>query len=329
MAFGKAAAIQAQRGFRKIKGRRHWARAMNTARMQTDLEDSAHVPISIFTFTLMMRMMTGPSQDEQLNAYYQALFRAWGRQQWWPARTRFEVIVGAYLTQNTAWTNVEIALRSMRAAGVLNLKGVRNMALPRLESLIRSSGYFRQKARRLKIFVAFLDEHYGGSLDRMFAQPTKRLREELLALNGVGPETADSILLYAGQHPVFVVDTYTRRILDRHGILPATAPYEEIRQLFQRALAAGADGHIASRAESDSRAQFREHKLGSRVVGAAHQPSLMSTAKRSALVQIYNEMHGLIVGVGKSYCLKATPRCEDCPLRSFLPQALTSGCNLP
>src|SRR5690349_2680577 len=108
----------------------------------------------------MMNLMNSPSQEEQLIDYYRALFRAWGRQQWWPARTRFEVIVGAFLTQNTAWTNVEIALRSMRAAGVLNLKGVRAVSRSKLETLIRSSGYFRQKARRLKIFVAFLDAHY-------------------------------------------------------------------------------------------------------------------------------------------------------------------------
>jgi len=269
----------------------------------------------------MMGEMRNPSQHEHVRAYYQALFRAWGRQQWWPARTRFEVIVGAYLTQNTAWTNVEIALCSMRAAGVLNLKGVRNISLSQLETLIRSSGYFRQKARRLKTFVAFLDAHYGGSLDRMFTQPTEKLRDELLALNGVGPETADSILLYAGQHPVFVVDTYTRRILARHGILPANASYDEIRQLFQRALVASAEGGGTSR--RDSGAHGKKLTLENRVVGAAHRPSAMSTAKRSALVQIYNEMHGLIVGVGKNYCLKSQPRCETCPLQSFLPQAST------
>jgi len=271
----------------------------------------------------MMKSMSSPSPHEQVRAYYQALYRAWGRQQWWPARTRFEVIVGAYLTQNTAWTNVEIALRSMRAAGSLNLKGVRSIPLAQLESLIRSSGYFRQKARRLKTFVSFLDTYYGGSLNGMFAQPTEKLREELLGLNGVGPETADSILLYAGQHPVFVVDAYTRRILDRHGILPSTAGYEEIRQLFERALSSGAEGKIASCTESDSRANIKL-TFESRVVGAAHRPSPMSTVKRSALVQIYNEMHGLIVGVGKSYCLKSKPRCEECPLQSFLPQAPVS-----
>jgi endonuclease-3 related protein len=155
----------------------------------------------------------------------------------------------------------------------------------------------------------------------MFTQPTEKLRDELLALNGVGPETADSILLYAGQHPVFVVDTYTRRILARHGILPANASYDEIRQLFQRALVASAEGGGTSR--RDSGAHGKKLKLENRVVGAAHRPSAMSTAKRSALVQIYNEMHGLIVGVGKNYCLKSQPRCETCPLQSFLPQAST------
>lgn len=266
----------------------------------------------------MTNAMSNASQDEQLRSYYQALSRAWGRQQWWPARTRFEVIVGAYLTQNTAWTNVEIALRSMRAAGALNLKGVRSIALPKLESLIRSSGYFRQKARRLKTFVAFLDEHYGGSLNRMFVEPTEKLRAELLELNGVGPETADSILLYAGQHPVFVVDSYTRRILDRHGVLPAMAPYEEIRQLFQRALAADVERGSSSPAPD---LRTRNQKLGDSSAGAAHRPSRLSAAKRSSPAQIYNEMHGLIVGVGKSYCLKSQPHCDNCPLQSFLPQA--------
>ena len=147
---------------------------------------------------------------------YRKLSRAWGRQHWWPAETPFEVIVGAILTQNTSWTNVERALASLRAARRLSVAGIREAPLPKLEELIRSSGYFRQKARRLKNFVAFLDARYGGSLERMFATPTKQLRAELLELNGIGPETADSILLYAGNHAIFVVDAYTRRILERH-----------------------------------------------------------------------------------------------------------------
>ena len=163
---------------------------------------------------------------------------------------------------------MEIALRSMRAAGVLNLKGVRSVSLSQLESLIRSSGYFRQKARRLKTFVGFLDKYYGGSLTRMFAQPTEKLRAELLGLNGVGPETADSILLYAGQHPVFVVDAYTRRILERHGILPAATPYEEIRQLFQGALAPDAEKDTISGSEHGSPIKIKTTKPERGVAGA-------------------------------------------------------------
>jgi endonuclease III related protein len=244
--------------------------------------------------------------------YYRALYRAWGAQHWWPAETRFEVIVGAYLTQNTAWTNVELALANLRAAQVLSIERIREVALGRLERLIRPSGYFRQKAARLKTFVAFLDEKYNGSLDQLFAQPTDRLRKELLSLNGVGPETADSILLYAGNHPVFVVDAYTRRILDRHGILPQKTDYEEIRELFQRVLAP-----VAQQQEVMSRNAVPRLESGFR--GAAHLPSAMSTATRTALVQVYNEMHGLIVGVGKNYCRKSKPACEECPLHRFLP----------
>ena len=181
--------------------------------------------------------MSRAQKENEVLAFYRALFRVWGPQHWWPAETRFEVIVGAYLTQNTAWTNVELALANLRQADVLSVEGIRKASLRRLERLIRPSGYFHQKAARLKIFVRFLDKNHEGSLDHFFAQPTDQLREELLSLNGVGPETADSILLYAGNHPVFVVDAYTRRILDRHGILPEKTDYEEIRELFQRALA--------------------------------------------------------------------------------------------
>jgi endonuclease-3 related protein len=175
----------------------------------------------------------------EIRRYYKALSRAYGPQQWWPARTRFEVIVGAFLTQNTAWTNVEKALRNLRRAGILSVGGIRQTPLHELEQLVRPSGYFRQKASRLKAFVEFLHREYGGSLSRMFAQSTASLREQLLALNGVGAETADAILLYAGRHPVFVVDTYTRRILDRHGITQFKARYNEVRDLFERALGNG------------------------------------------------------------------------------------------
>src|SRR4051794_35165533 len=150
-------------------------------------------------------------QAGAIRNYYAALYHSWGPQHWWPAESQFEVIVGAYLTQNTSWTNVERAMTNLRAADALSVSAIREMPLARLEELVRPSGYFRQKAERLKRFVAFLDERYAGSLGRMFAEPTAKVREELLALNGVGPETADSILLYAGGHEVFVVDAYTRR----------------------------------------------------------------------------------------------------------------------
>ena len=244
--------------------------------------------------------------------YYRALYRAWGAQHWWPAETRFEVIVGAYLTQNTAWTNVELALANLRRAQMLSIEGIRKVSIGRLERLIRPSGYFRQKAARLKTFIAFIDKKYSGSLDELFAEPTDRLREELLSLNGVGPETADSILLYAGNHPVFVVDAYTRRILDRHGILPEKTDYEEIRELFQQVLAPVIQQQEVAPANAGPR-------LESGFRGAAHPPSAMSSAARTALVQVYNEMHGLIVGVGKNYCGKSHPKCDECPLQHFLP----------
>lgn len=250
--------------------------------------------------------------ETKLRQYYHALYGAWGAQHWWPAETRFEVIIGAYLTQNTAWTNVELALTNLRTAQLLDVDGIRRVSLRRLERLIRPSGYFRQKAARLKTFVAFLDSKHSGSLDQLFAQPTGKLREELLSLNGVGPETADSILLYAGNHPVFVVDAYTRRILDRHEILPAKADYEEIRELFHRALAPVADQQELMPAKLTP-------ALEAGIRGAAHSPSAMSTAARTAQVQAYNEMHGLIVGVGKLYCRKTKAACQDCPLRPFLP----------
>src|SRR5256885_10107534 len=143
---------------------------------------------------LRLKQMQPATPEQRILGMYSILAQAWGRQHWWPARTPFEVIVGAFLTQNTSWTNVEIALRELRSARVLSLAGIRNIPIRRLEKLVRSSGYFRQKARRLKKFVKFVDHCYSGSLRKMFEQPTAKLREELLALEGVGPETADSIL---------------------------------------------------------------------------------------------------------------------------------------
>jgi endonuclease III related protein len=169
-----------------------------------------------------------------LDDYYNALFTAFGPQQWWPAKTPFEVIVGAILTQNTVWANVEKAITNLRAAGLLSPAGIEKAPLRRLEALVRSSGYFRQKARKLKAFCKFLRAEYRGSLQRMFREPTPALREKLLSVFGIGPETADSILLYAGGHGVFVVDAYTKRLLVRHGWAGEKTTYDEMRWMFER-----------------------------------------------------------------------------------------------
>jgi endonuclease-3 related protein len=242
------------------------------------------------------------SPHAEILKYYRSLLSRFGPQNWWPAQSRFEVIVGAYLTQNTNWTNVEKAMANLRQARVLSLNAMRELPLAKLEELVRPSGYFRQKAKKLKTFIAFLDKEYSGSLDRMFAQPTAQLRTELLELNGVGPETADSILLYAGNHPVFVVDAYTRRILERHGLITAKTSYEEIRQLIERAVSNAEAGSLLVELGADPR----------------HPVSRMSRAVRSELAQHYNELHALIVRVGNQLC-RATPDCEGCPLKNFLP----------
>lgn len=171
-----------------------------------------------------------------IEKYFRDLSRALGPMRWWPAGSSFEVIVGAILTQNTAWTNVEQAITNLRREDLLTPLAIEKVPTRRLAQLIRSSGYFRQKAKKLKAFVRFLRRDYRGSLQRMFRTPTAQLRERLLAVHGIGPETADSILLYAGQHPVFVVDAYTHRILGRHGLTTGKPDYEAVRTLFETSL---------------------------------------------------------------------------------------------
>jgi endonuclease III related protein len=222
-----------------------------------------------------------PESPPALRTYYDALFAAHGPQHWWPGRTAFEVIVGAILTQNTSWSNVEIAIRNLRRESLLTPRAIEDVSVARLARLVRSSGYFRQKAKKLKCFVRFLRSECGGSLARMFRTPTAVLREKLLSVHGIGPETADSILLYAGKHRVFVVDAYTRRLLERHKLAASSQSYEDIRQLFERSIPGDAS--------------------------------------------LYNEFHALIVRTGKEYCRTRNPRCSECPLHSFLPQAIQAS----
>ncbi len=149
--------------------------------------------------------------------YYRHLSRHFGPQYWWPGNSRWEVMVGAILTQNTAWRNVELAIAELRRRHLLSRAAMLAAPAEELRAAIRSAGFYRQKARYLQALAAWVADHHGGSLDRLFRQPTGRVRAELLALPGIGPETADSILLYAGGHASFVVDAYTVRILLRHG----------------------------------------------------------------------------------------------------------------
>ncbi|MDR3762911.1 MAG: endonuclease III domain-containing protein [Acidobacteriota bacterium] len=250
-------------------------------------------------------MILSPSRPQLIAILFRRLQATMGPQNWWPAASAFEVILGAYLTQNTAWTNVELAMENLRRAQTLTPQAILQMEISKLEELVRPAGYFRQKAERLKLFAAHLETRHGGSLRRMFAQPTGQLRAELLALKGIGPETADSILLYAAQHEVFVVDTYTRRIFERHGLSRAGDAYEGIRLAVEEAFAAG-----LGTAEKPG-------ELG--VTLEIHPPSAASRLPRSAKSHDYNEFHALLVQTAKHFCLKKEARCEECPLREFLP----------
>jgi len=185
---------------------------------------------------LLTEVVADPNTGPVLMRYFAAMSQNLGPMHWWPARTPFEVIVGAILTQNTSWGNVERAIANLRSAKMLTPSAISRARIAKLAALVRPSGYFRQKAKKLKAFVRFLQREYGGSLKRMFATPTDVLREKLLAVHGIGPETADSILLYAGEHAVFVVDAYTHRILGRHGITNGKPEYENVRALVEEAL---------------------------------------------------------------------------------------------
>jgi endonuclease-3 related protein len=167
---------------------------------------------------------------------YQRLYQAYGPRHWWPGETPFEVMVGAILTQNTSWRNVEKAIQNLKTRKILHVRGIHQLKKSQLASLIRSSGYFRIKADRLKAFVNFLVENYNGDLKEMLKEGVETVRQKLLHVRGIGPETADSILLYGLKKPIFVVDAYTRRILSRHRILSEKASYEEVQRLFMEHL---------------------------------------------------------------------------------------------
>jgi endonuclease-3 related protein len=180
----------------------------------------------------------GVEPGEVLETFYEELLRQFGPQGWWPARTRLEVILGAILTQNTTWQNAARAISSLRDAGLLQWPRLRRASTSQLEACIRPAGYFRQKARTIRTFVKWLDCAHQGSLDALFRQPPALARAQLLALRGLGPETADAILLYAGKLPFFVADAYTRRVLARHALISPEDDYTAAQQFLHRYLPA-------------------------------------------------------------------------------------------
>jgi endonuclease-3 related protein len=177
-----------------------------------------------------------PETSRTLERYYETLLAHLGPQGWWPARTRLEVILGAILTQNTAWINAARALRVLRRAGMLSMKRLRGASLAEVGTCIRPAGFYRQKAAAIRSFLDWLERTCAGSLDKAFSRPPDRLREELLGLRGLGPETVDAILLYAGGKPFFVADAYTRRILARHGMVSRRAGYAAVQEFVHRSL---------------------------------------------------------------------------------------------
>ena len=212
---------------------------------------------------------------------YNRLVATWGPQQWWPARTPFEVVIGAYLTQNTAWKSVERSIANLRARGVLSVRGLRALPEAELRALIRPSGFMLRKAAALKAFIAFLDAHHNSSmttLRRRAHADSTRVRHQLLDLPGIGPETADAILLYALGVPAMVVDEYLRRVVTRHGLVSHHAKYAEVQALAEQAFASGS-----------------------------------ATESPESLVRHYNEFHALIVETGKLHCGRVA-HCEGCPL---------------
>lgn len=238
--------------------------------------------------------MTAPNRETLLDIY-QRLYAAYGPQGWWPGEGPLEVLVGAVLTQNTSWRNVERALDNLRAAGVLSPSGLRGLPRAELEGLLRPAGTYRVKAARLRALLDYLFRAHGGDPASLSRGDITSLRPELLAVPGIGPETADSILLYAAGLPTFVIDAYTRRLLARLGWFGGDIPDEATRG---RRLA----GERGSSQRLDPLTASYEHI---RALFLSHLPV------DSAL---FGEYHALIVRHGKERCRKRGPRCGGCPL---------------
>jgi len=215
-----------------------------------------------------------------LRRAYALMRERFGHQNWWPADSPFEVCVGAILTQNTSWANVERAITRLKNAGVIDPAKLFMLPEKQLARLIRPAGYFNVKTRRLRSFLRVLVEEFHGDLDQLFAGSTPAVRERLLAINGIGPETADSMLLYAGGHGSFVIDAYTKRVFHRHQWCHADASYDDLKAVCETAL---------DRPPSDGRLDYCQ------------------------------DYHAQLVMVGKHFCRTRNPLCAECPLKPLLP----------
>ncbi len=225
-------------------------------------------------------MNTTRKTRDRLRRAYELMRKRAGHQGWWPGDTPFEVCVGAILTQNTAWTNVERALANLKRARSLSPSRMHALSEGELAELIRPAGYFNVKARRLRAFLEVLVGQYGGRMSRLFAGSAEQARARLLAINGIGPETADSMLLYAAEHHSFVIDAYTKRIFSRHGWCAESSDYHELQALCVESLGQKEGGEE---------------------------------------LDYWRDYHAQLVVVGKDYCRPRNPRCEECPLCPLLP----------
>jgi endonuclease III related protein len=246
-----------------------------------------------------------------LRRAYELMRARAGHQHWWPGETLFEVCVGAILTQNTAWSNVERAIANLKTARVLEPKKLFALPEAKLAQLIRPAGYFNVKARRLRSFLRVLVEECRGDLGILFAGETPVVRERLLAVHGIGPETADSMLLYAGGHPSFVIDAYTKRIFSRHGWAENGGKRSAFTTFRRgRADASSEGGKAESRKHNE--ASYDELKLLCELA--------LDQKTGLARLDYWQDYHAQLVMVGKHYCRTRTPHCDECPLKPLLPR---------
>jgi len=243
---------------------------------------------------LLNSVVTDAKLVSDLRRAYVLMHQHFGHQKWWPGETPFEVCVGAILVQNTSWTNVERAIANLKSADVMAPAKLFALPQAKLAQLIRPAGYFNVKAQRLRSFLRVLAEEFDGDLKKLFAGETASVRERLLAIHGIGPETADSLLLYAGGHHSFVIDAYTKRIFERH------------------------------KWHADKSKGLNRNARTHDPLGYESEKSLCESAlnqkRGAARLDYWQDYHAQLVMVGKYFCRPREARCEKCPLRSLLPK---------